>query len=584
MTNQSNNPALNKRQIRPQIDPLTGNITFLHNLTESRYVDTVDCVVQPVHVLPIVFVPGVMGSNLCDQDPELTNTEEEHAAIKDVWLVDGVTSMANWIFKNNGERQKALHPDRTFVYDRGDVPGYVTGVLTSQKHYWKRGWGEVGAMSYQTFLVWLENQLNGGSTNERNHARLNETLKQLKDGELWHAQKPFSPLTSEESEKAVQWTYPVHACGYNWLDDSAKSAKRLGKRINEIIDFYNKKAVCKQVIIVSHSLGGLVSRYCSEVDNDKLKHKAMREKIAGIVHGVMPSVGAAMAYRRCKVGMWEEDKGASLVIGRTGKAITAVFAQSPGTLQLLPSKQYPVSSWLEIRDSDGNFLPDQPKTDDPYTSIYKNNKNWWGLVKEEWLTPNGAEGIKWQDYIKNINIAENFHDKLADQYHANTWGFYGTMGYEVKNKRAHLASNSFARITWVLEHGDTQSMQGAPSGKQIMAMSPNDVAQSGSNPIDVRGPTMLVPMQFEFNGTESVPTSYFRLRMAKAKDSGDGTVPMESASHPCKGPSADSIQQFIGVPGIAHEPAYKRLTTQHIAAYSIAKIAAKVPLPKQANT
>jgi uncharacterized protein involved in type VI secretion and phage assembly len=42
-------------------------------------------------------------------------------------------------------------------------------------------------------------------------------------------------------------------------------------------------------------LGGLVARFCSEVLN-------RRDDIFGIVHGVMPAIGAAAVYRRFKSG------------------------------------------------------------------------------------------------------------------------------------------------------------------------------------------------------------------------------------------------------------------------------------------
>ena len=591
MTNLYNHPSLNKRQLRAQIDPITGEIVFAGILTEACYADTVDCVIPNIHALPIIFVAGVMGSNLCDKDPKLARTKGDIEKIKDVWLVDSDVTMASWIRRGPAERQAILHPSKTFVYERGDVPGHVTGILTGPEHYWARGWGEVGAMSYKEFLLWLENQLNAGGI-ANNHDKLNTVLEKLKDREVWHAQKPFEPLTPAESEKSLQWIYPVHACGYNWLDNCAASAKRLADRIDEVMALYNKRGTCKQVILVTHSMGGLVARYCSEVDDAKRKHKAMRKKIAGIVHGVMPTVGAVMAYRRCKVGMWDEDKGASLVIGRTGQEITAVFAQAPGTLQLLPSKQYPVQNWLEIVDSNGAQLPGRPMTDDPYKNVYLERKKWWGLVKEEWLAPSKETAINWTTFKRNIAFASDFHSALKDKYHANTWGFFGSMGYEVKKKtkRAELAPNSYARITWVVEPGTVPLTNDAPDPNSIAGMKPDQVRQSGSNPVDIPAPDtqtpepeMYIPAAFartDFgNKTESIPASYFRIRLAKPEGSGDSTVPVESGSFPCTSAGTGSVKQFFKVSGIGHEPAYKDKRTQHLTAYAIGKIAAGLPLP-----
>ena len=87
---------------------------------------------------------------------------------------------------------------------------------------------------------------------------------------------------------------PVHAVGYNWLASNALAAKKLRDEINRITAQYNKgQFSCEQVILVTHSMGGLVARACAQLPG-------MADKIAGISHGVMPATGAAVAYRRCK--------------------------------------------------------------------------------------------------------------------------------------------------------------------------------------------------------------------------------------------------------------------------------------------
>jgi hypothetical protein len=141
-------------------------------------------------------------------------------------------------------------------------------------------------------------------------------------------------LLSDDLIARARFRMPVYACGYNWLDSNIEAAKRLRQRIVDVIkENSHEHSRCSQVILVTHSMGGLVARACQQLDG-------MQEAIAGIVHGVMPSVGAAVAYRRCKIGMADEDPAAAMVIGRTGQEVTAVFAQAPGALQLLPARQY----------------------------------------------------------------------------------------------------------------------------------------------------------------------------------------------------------------------------------------------------
>ena len=543
------------REIKPSICPIKGDILFCHQITESSKTDRVRMTMPPeLHVLPVIVVPGVMGSNLAKENGE------------PIWLVDSGPGVA-WKVGNltAGERQQALHPGRTQVYKNGGLPLMGLGALT-RAQLKARGWGEVSASFYQDFLIWLEENLNGGGT-QSNHSKLNTVLQKVQEGRTWNATKTYSPLTAEESKKAVQWTYPTHAFGYNWMDDIAQSAKYLGEKITALIDFYNQNGVCKQVILVTHSMGGLVARYCSEVDNTKLKHTAKREKIAGIVHGVMPTVGAAVAYRRCKVGMWDEDRKTSIAIGTNGREVTAVFAQSPGTLQLLPSKQYPVQDWLQVTDSEGSLLPDQPKTDDPYKNIYKVKDKWWGLINAAWLSPKDGPGFDWTDYLLAIGKAEDFHDAVADKYHANTYGFYGSALADPKTQRA--IPNSFARVTWVMGHSVLTPHLTATAGRQIMSMQRDTVSESGSNQVEVNMPSG--PM-IQNTGP------YYFLQLDDARDSGDETVPIESGRLPVQ---SASVKQFFNLPGVKHGDAYsnENLRCRQIAAYAIGKIAAGLPLP-----
>lgn len=543
------------REIKPSICPITGDITYCHQLTVASKTDRVRMTMPPeLHVLPIIVVPGVMGSNLAKKNGE------------PIWLVDSGPGVA-WMVGNlsAGERQQLLRPDKTQVFKDGGLPLMGLGALTRAQLN-ARGWGEVSASFYQDFLIWLEENLNGGGT-QSNHAKLNAVLQKVQEGRTWNAAKTYSPLTAEESQKAVQWTYPTHAFGYNWMDDIAQSAIYLGEKIKELIDLYNQNGVCKQVILVTHSMGGLVARYCSEVDNKDIDHTAKREKIAGIVHGVMPTVGAAVAYRRCKVGMWDEDRKVSVAIGTNGRKVTAVFAQSPGTLQLLPSKKYPVPDWLQVTDSEGGLLPDQPKTDDPYKNIYKVSDKWWGLINEDWLRPKDGPGYKWSNYLLAIGKAEDFHVAVADKYHANTYGFYGSALADPKTQRA--IPNSFARVTWVMEPSYAASNKDAPTSKQVMAMKHTDIDESGSNPAEIHTPQ---------GPGAAGPGNYYRLRLDDARDSGDETVPVESGRLPVQ---SASVKQFFNLPGVKHGDAYSNdnLHCRQIAAYAIGKIAAGLPLP-----
>jgi pimeloyl-ACP methyl ester carboxylesterase len=73
-----------------------------------------------------------------------------------------------------------------------------------------------------------------------------------------------------------------------------QSSERLEKRMLEIIEFWTQpNGAATKVILVTHSMGGLVARACA---------KRIPDKIAGVIHGVMPALGAPAAYRRMACG------------------------------------------------------------------------------------------------------------------------------------------------------------------------------------------------------------------------------------------------------------------------------------------
>ena len=92
-----------RRQVSPSICPVTGDCTYALNLTPLQLADHVRLTLKPVHTLPIVFVPGIMGSNLKGTAGDYQDTE--------VWRLDSNGKMfAAHVKQSAGDRQKALHP------------------------------------------------------------------------------------------------------------------------------------------------------------------------------------------------------------------------------------------------------------------------------------------------------------------------------------------------------------------------------------------------------------------------------------------------------------------------------------------
>lgn len=158
----------------------------------------------------------------------------------------------------------------------------------------------------------------------------------------------------------------------------------------------------------------------------------------GVVHGVQPAVGAAAAYKRMRAGF--EDPGlitlnknqaeASIgakISGNYGDEVTAVLANSPGGLQLLPSQAYG-EGWLQIKHN-GHVLARLPIKNpvtgkaDPYEDIYMLRGKWCGLIADEqWINPAGYSrkngGGDFQRTVEHLNVAREFHAQIEGVYGA----------------------------------------------------------------------------------------------------------------------------------------------------------------------
>jgi len=543
-----------------------GHPSFKWNLTDRSLTDPVIIEYKRVKVLPVIFVPGIMGTNLKDQDG------------RSIWNVNGLVSAAKTSAgQKPATRQTKMHPQKTSVFTEGDVPNQTYGSIVKPEEYHERGWGEISAMSYMDFLVYLEKTLNAPASSgmpsifrrdgeggfERRAAippkshrqavmeaiqRLYQHQNQERRQYGWKAQRDFKNVTAEEMASATDWFFPVYACGYNWLGDNKMAADRLYQRINKIITRHHngKTSSCTQVIVITHSMGGLVARACVQ------QHPQIMAKIAGVIHGVMPTNGAAVAYRRCKVGMWDEDKGPALVIGTTGQHITPVFAQSPGALQLLPNQHYQ-KGWLEIKGPQGETIGHKLPLQNPYNEIYREKNKWWGLVKEEWLRPKGGQfPTRFGNFLDAIQLAESFHQDITpDTYHPNSYAFYGA-----GSSKDQKLIKGFERITWQVQKGTDQS---AYKPQQIFDLTHQQVALTGDNPeqIGKKAHTSVVP-----SAMGGMPTSYttcqYTLRTQGMDGLGDGTVPLSSGKAVCQ---STKVKQAFELLGIEHEGAYVSLET-----------------------
>ena len=261
-----------------------GNSCAEWTLTPTSLTDPVQIIAEPIETLPIIFVPGIMGSNLkptVDVDGKKKN--------KPVWLMDTKAGAAwDWALTDPASRQKRLNPANTKVFSDGAVPAEVPSIGDAETIRKMRFWGEVSAMSYGDFLVWLQRAMNHAGRVDKWRVDTGHPSFAA------HIAKgmTFTSMTETDVSHAAYFRFPVYACGYNWLQSNIDAAATLAKRIKEVIAANNSKSyTCDKVILVTHSMGGLVARACSEL-------AGMRGSIAGIVHGVMCPASIRMRTAR----------------------------------------------------------------------------------------------------------------------------------------------------------------------------------------------------------------------------------------------------------------------------------------------
>lgn len=469
----------------------------------------------PTKVIPVIFIPGVMGTNLM-------STKKGNVAI---WRGDGlVGTYFDWARKDGKMRRALLNPDTTEVDDRGIVSSsmYSTisddgGLFPARK---KRKWGQALYFCYGEFLSVLQGallddwqkDLAKGVSGQEESTSGNGALKALVGKKLGTEESGEAVLTEAELQHFEKFLFPVHVFGYNWLQDNAESAKKLVTYIDDVMGMYKRDhghgMALEKVIIVTHSMGGLIARYASQI-------LGCQDKILGIVHGVIPDLGSPAAYRRMKIGARQEG-GAGIVLGKSATELMPVLARAPAPLQLLPSAKYMGGApWLTIKggEADGSDLM-LPKTGDPFKDIYQNKTLWWRLYESDIIDKDKTiSENNWSEYNDVIHdVVQPFIKKLDNSYHGNTYLFYGN---EI---------DSDGSLVWK---------------KTSMTYSKRTLESERKLPNDIR----------------DIPQNYNKSQMYQLTSSrtpGDGTVPVESLS---------VIRSFSGIKSVlatdvGHQEAY----------------------------
>jgi pimeloyl-ACP methyl ester carboxylesterase len=529
-------------------------------------------------VVPIIFVPGIMGSNLRAARDIVGSTPDMKKG-EQIWRVDSGSSFAKaWTGKSASQRQllidyTVLEPDPNGLIElrpeeKQPLPrAYAAfGQSSDDKQReldqrnatveYKRGcgWGTVAWAFYGEFLNWLDGSLQGigmDSPNGRPNPKLQNLLHYLVGHAPVGATSAPEPLTEVQVKQMLKFRLPIHAFGYNWAASNLDSGAKLAQYITDTIRRYDGKRgqTCSKVILVTHSMGGLVARAA-------VKASDAEDKVLGVVHGVMPTHGAAAMYKRFVAGFGREGNGpiatiTNRALGNTAKETSCILAFNPGPLELAPNKLYNDGKpWLFICDVNGAVLESQPVTGDPYKDIYRNATAWWRPAHVKWMNPAGTRGdpdYVWGQYLKNVDQAEKYHARLSKQgFHANTTALY--------SEDSNFAS--WGTLEWkAMNTGMYQAGTPVSSPVENWTVSRED------------GDGALF-MHNDSNATLSAAIDYGR-------DAGDGTVPAIA--------SAAGVDRHASIvcrhtPGYEHSASYNDQRVRIGVLDSLARMLQKAPV------
>jgi hypothetical protein len=289
-------------------------------------------------------------------------------------------------------------------------------------------------------------------------------------------------------------------------------------------------------------MGGLVARACA---------KQIPDSILGVIHGVMPALGAPACYRRIASGTERInpsdrslDKPVTGIIadilGDTPERTMPVMAHSPGALQLLPNHLYP-THWLHlsmlsrVNNKDTERALAHLPLANPY-DLYRDMESWYRLIDPKLADPAGKHrgefGVK--NAIRNvIESVEKFHrETIGTYYHPNTYAFFG----------ADPDHRSFGCVSWIARDPGTGAVFTEGNLRSATSAGYGD---AWARRVQVEGKTTL------------------NFRPAHQDSLGDGTVPQQSGIGP-----QGHIRQLFEMRGFDHQGAYKNdavlLLTQHL--------------------
>lgn len=349
--------------------------------------------------LPIVFVPGIMGSRLI--------IHERGGAVP--WEPDRKTSiLTNFAVRSPAIIRRRMNPAlRTTFPQNLRGPDLFRTASSADLQRYRDEIREIARSSPSGYHAAPAIEGAAARFEQEEQGRL---IRKGWNEVAWSFYGPL--LEGLETRSFRGASCPAYAVGYDWRGSNARSAQRLHRRIGEILE----EERAEQVVVVTHSMGGLVARSCIEQYGE--------ERVFAVVHVTQPAYGAPLLYRRFKTGGVYMGHGAdgamALLLGTTPEKTATALSISDGGLELLPSNTYRMRTgahaqfpaWLSW---DGS-LPAGRSFSQPPPDVH-------ALYRE----PTGRIGIippgfsHNADFEQRLQRAEAFQRTIDGVYHARTY-------------------------------------------------------------------------------------------------------------------------------------------------------------------
>ena len=437
---------------------------------------------QEIKIVPIMFLPGIMGSRL--QNSETKET---------IWDPDKTSYMIGLSWKNVSDKQDLLGitnaPEAVPITEPaknlfGKSKPYTTEQLD-------RNYAAIASGFYDRFLRALETKLN-----------------------------------TEQS----QIIYPVYVCAYDWRKDINAIAA------TEVKDIYNKikeEQETDEMIIITHSMGGLVAREFLR------QNPQAAQKIKAVIHGVQPVQGAVQFYAYFKCGArhfspWWDIPGTILgnILGASKKDFAALCSDIPEAIELAPVSNGDKQQWLSWDAQLEQEYGMQVQKDDMF-GCYTDTS---GIVG---LTDSNFDDKVNKEIIRNIAKAKIFHKDLQLKCHERT---YALSASQIKTVQSvHIARNNITvdfatdfccSVPEALQKAKNLTREQKSLLYSIRAAIPQDIADMSQK--ENQDEKKAVVKQLVKEHLEDVYKTYWsfqdpRVQIIITKDKeGDGTVPLKS--------------------------------------------------------